>query len=479
LSQPKKATAESMSSTTLPSGVTPASAAEQINSTVNTVLTATDSASADRIQNLSMVHQARVSRLTRTATSVAAQYGAKSTEATAAQEAVTAAQTTVARIDVVHKQVATTAPQVAAAGWALHGRVYDAQLQPVSGHTVFLVDSQKNYQRAYGFAYTDNSGYFLINFAGEDPAPLGQSAATSESSAIELYVEIANTNAKPVYLSSAAFQPRLGNAAYQNITLSAGEPVIGDPPEAIRKVALPSLKTDSTNAQVKNVVPATKMGPAPTALGKEDPATPAAGVAPPTTQPTPPEEVLPAGLKAATSTLETLSSGPTTLMSRFIAENYPRIEHELTAGPVTKSAFLQHYGNLTAENGDTVSNLLASLPADSVFTSVDAIPDALAQREAETVQASSGVAAILAQAFGVAIPAGPIAAVTVGKFVAMPANLRTSLPVVGIKTLANLAGATSATVSRLATKLKQNNVAISLGDLAQFAGEAKVLVRLQ
>jgi hypothetical protein len=472
-----------MSSTTPPSGVTPASAAEQINSSVNTVLTAADGISADRIQNLSLVHQARVSRLARTATSVAAQYGTKSKEATAAQEAVAAARTTAARIDLVHQQVATTAPQVAAAGWALHGRVYNAQVQPVSGHTVFLVDSQKYYQRAYGFAYTDNTGYFLINFAGETPAPSGQSAAASQSLGIELFVQIANTDAKPVYLSSTAFQPSLGNAVYQNITLPAGEPVIGDPPEAIRKVALPSSKNDSAKGQVKNVVSTTSLATASTPLGKEDPATPAASVSPPAIQPeSAPEAASSSSTSAATAAMfgiEKVSTGPTALVSRFITENYPRIQHELSSGPVTKSAFLRLYGNSTAENGDTIKNLLATLPDDSVFTSVDAISDALAQREAQTLQASSGVAVILAQAFGATTPAGPISAVTVDKLVAIPPNVRKSLRAVGIKTVGDLASANSAVLSRIATQLKQNNVTTSIGDLAQLAGQAKVLVHLQ
>jgi hypothetical protein len=234
-----------MSSSTLPSGLTPASATEQVNSSVSTMLTAVDTISGNRIQNLSLVHQARVSRLTRTASSVAAQYGPQSPQATAAQEAVTAAQTMVARIDLEHQQITTTAPQVAAAGWALHGRVYNAQLRPVSGQTVFLVDSEKNYQSAYGFAYTDNTGYFLINFAGQTPAPSGQIAVASESSAQQLFIQVANANAKAVYLSSSAFQPRLGNAVYQKIFLPAGEPPLGDPPEAIRKVALPPPKKSS------------------------------------------------------------------------------------------------------------------------------------------------------------------------------------------------------------------------------------------
>lgn len=234
-----------MSSSTPPSGLNPASATAQVNSSVSTMLTAVDTTSGSRMQDLSLVHQARVSRLKRTAISVTAQYGPQSAQATAAQAAVTAAETTVARIEIVHQQITTTAPQVAAAGWALHGRVYNAQRQPLSGHTVFLVDSEKSYQSAYGFAYTDNTGYFLINYAGQTPAPSGQIAVATESSADQLFIQVANTDAKPVHLSSAAFQPRLGSAAYQNIILPAGEPPLGDPPEAIRDVALPPPKKSS------------------------------------------------------------------------------------------------------------------------------------------------------------------------------------------------------------------------------------------
>ena len=50
-------------------------------------------------------------------------------------------------------------------GWALHGRVFNTQLQPISGLTVFLVDASKTYQQAYGFAYTDDTGYFLLNYS--------------------------------------------------------------------------------------------------------------------------------------------------------------------------------------------------------------------------------------------------------------------------------------------------------------------------
>jgi hypothetical protein len=228
-----------MNTINLPDGVTTDSSAQQITNSVTTTLNAADSTSADRVQTLGLVHQARVSRLTRTSVALTAQYGANATQAVNAQLAVTSAQTTVARVQVVHRQATTTEPQVAVAGWVLHGRVYDAQSNPVVGHTVFLVDSQKNYQSAYGFAYTDSTGYFVINYAGNAAGSSEQNTAPAAAAPPNLYVQIANTSAKPVYLSTAAFQPSTGNATYQNITLPAGEPTLGDPPAAIRKVALP------------------------------------------------------------------------------------------------------------------------------------------------------------------------------------------------------------------------------------------------
>ncbi len=216
----------------------PAPTTADISATVTSALNYADSTISQGMQTLSLVHQARLSQQKRAVTTLTAQYGATSAQVKAAQAAVTSSQTTVARLAMVQQQVTTTAPQVPATGWALHGRIYNAQLQPLAAHSVFLVDSQKNYLSAYGFAYTDDTGYFLISYAGSVAPPSGQNATQAQSSS-EFFVEIANPSAKPVYLSATAFQPSLGSATYQDITLPAGEPVLGDPPEAIRKVALP------------------------------------------------------------------------------------------------------------------------------------------------------------------------------------------------------------------------------------------------
>jgi hypothetical protein len=202
-----------------------------VDSNVLTALAAADASSAQRVQGLGLVHQARLAQLTRTAATVTAEYGAGSSQATAAEAAVAASKVTVARLAVVNLQVSITKPQVSATGWALYGHVYNAQLQALAAYTVFLVDDQKTYQRAYGFAYTGSDGSFQINYAG--------SATAAGTATPQLYLEIANNNAMPVYLSSTAFQPQIGAATYLDITLPEGEPIIGDPPAGIRPIALP------------------------------------------------------------------------------------------------------------------------------------------------------------------------------------------------------------------------------------------------
>ncbi len=183
------------------------------------------------MQNLKLVHQARLSQLTRTAAALNAKYGATDSRTVAAEAAVTAQSAAVSRIAVASQQAATSAPTVATGGWALHGRVYDAQLEPSAKFTVYLVNSQKAYQAQYGFAYTDDTGYFLINYA-----PVAGQAASAAS---PLYVAIVDDKAAPVYLATTAFQPATGKATYQNITLAAGDTPLGDPPADIRQIALP------------------------------------------------------------------------------------------------------------------------------------------------------------------------------------------------------------------------------------------------
>jgi hypothetical protein len=218
-----------------PPQVTP----EELQKQISNGLTTADDSAAQGMRTLKLVHQSRVAHLTRTAAFLTKKYGADDPRAKDAQAAVSAEKVTVARVSVAHQQVSTPAPEVSTTGWALHGRVFDAQLKPVTGHTVFLVDSSKTYQQTYGFAYTDDTGYFQLNYAGSDAASRDKSAAATQAPAADLFIGIVNEKALPVHVSTTPFQPVESAATYQNITVPGGDKPIGNPPPEIRGIAFP------------------------------------------------------------------------------------------------------------------------------------------------------------------------------------------------------------------------------------------------
>jgi hypothetical protein len=225
-----------MSTDSSTTGNIPTPTPAQISDTTAAALASADAGSSQTILNLKMVHHARVSQLKRTAETLKKQLGPDDPSVKAAEAAVKVGSAKVARISVVHQQLDTPPLQVAADGWALHGRVYSSDLKPHAKYTVFLVDSQKTYQETYGFAYTDDTGYFLFNVAGAKDTP-------------PLFLAMTNTKGEPVYLSTSPFEPTPGSATYQNITLPSVAQPLGDPPQAIRDVALPSRKKASTKVQ--------------------------------------------------------------------------------------------------------------------------------------------------------------------------------------------------------------------------------------
>jgi hypothetical protein len=234
-------------------GAAASSPLSQLSSEFSTILSSADTSAAQGIQVLQQVHQARLSLLTRTAATLQAQYGADDPRVKAAQTAVTATTATVGRIAMVSQQLGATVPQVSPNGWALYGSVIDDQRKPLARYTVFLVDETKTYLEAYGFAYTDATGAFLLSYSGttEGIHAVAQGKASSHT-APSLFIEVANAKAQPVYLSTTAFQPSVGAATYQQIIIPSGSQPIGDPPDAIRNVALPSKK-EQTKARRKKM----------------------------------------------------------------------------------------------------------------------------------------------------------------------------------------------------------------------------------
>src|SRR5579862_5593868 len=277
--------------TATPDAAATSAVPEADDASLASALSTVDTQATQRLSGIGLVYQARQTRLARTAAAIAAQQGADSAAATAAEAAVTAAKMTAARLAVVQHQVSTAAPTVAASGWALHGRVYTAQLAPLAGHCVFLVDAQNAYYSPAGFAYTDSTGYFLLTYPGtatESGPPAGEAQPDSAVQPPTLYVEITNPHGQPVYLSTTALAPTLGTATYQTFSMSAGEQPIGDPPSEVRATALPPQSRRRTEPAQTSV---TVTAPKPETT--EPPAPPAPASAAPPAPPAPDEPVAP------------------------------------------------------------------------------------------------------------------------------------------------------------------------------------------
>jgi hypothetical protein len=239
---------------------------DDLNSPSQTVVSAADGQAATSVSTLGLIQQARLTNQNRAVTLAEAQFGKDSKQATTARQAVTTTKAASARINVLSQQVSTTSPAVTASGWALQGRIYSSELAPLAGYTVFLVDAQKNYQNEYGFAYTDDTGYFLISYdvgtatgqpsggdtsvgaTGGETTAQPAAAATAPPAATQLFLQVADANANPVLLSEKAFVPVAGQATYQAVTLPAGAKKIGDPPAQLRSVALPPIAVKANAA---------------------------------------------------------------------------------------------------------------------------------------------------------------------------------------------------------------------------------------
>ena len=193
-----------------------------------------------------MGHRARASRLSRTAAELKARHGADDPAVKRAEAETAAARSVAARLSAVYQQIATPEPKVAPGGWALHGHLYSVdkkseERKPVRGFTVFLVDAAKTYQETYGFAYTDDNGYFLLNYPGRGEASSGKPAAKA-TGAVELFVEVADLKGRPVYVDTTRpVTPVLGAAVYQMIELTGTEP-LGEPPAGRKKASAPKQK---------------------------------------------------------------------------------------------------------------------------------------------------------------------------------------------------------------------------------------------
>lgn len=214
--------------------------ASELRSSLTEAFGQVDTAAAGRVQLLQQVYQARASLLSRRADELMALYGAKDSGVKSVEAAIAAARTASSQLTSLHLRFTTPDPDVAPDGWVLHGRVFNESREPMAGFTVFFVDAAKAYKQAYGYASTDDTGYFLLRYGSSRTSDEG---AAGEGRGINLFVEVTDLKGRLAYLSDTAFQPVAGATAYQDIVLTESGSSKGAPPAKVREVGMPKRKS--------------------------------------------------------------------------------------------------------------------------------------------------------------------------------------------------------------------------------------------
>ena len=200
-----------------------------------------DSVAADGVQQQLWIYRARSAQRSRTATDLKSQYGANDSGVQLAEAALAASQAVSAQVAIAHRQITTPAPNVPSNGWALYGVVCDAAGNPVPRLTVFLVDASKTYQSTYGYAYTDDTGQFVLSYEKTKDAAAASAPGKDETA---LFVEISDQKGRTVYSGETPVQTVTGVAMRFGVVLPAGDAALGEPPAGAPKG--PSTKSKPT-----------------------------------------------------------------------------------------------------------------------------------------------------------------------------------------------------------------------------------------
>jgi len=179
---------------------------------------------------------------------------------------------------------------------------------------------------------------------------------------------------------------------------------------------------------------------------------------------------------------QTINIGPTTLgrlsgpsgLARYIAEN-PQIGQLFTKGPVTKEALLQQVGDATTSDGQPLKDILAVLPANSSYSSSDALVNDVAERQAAVLRTTQSKDATLAAAFGVNTTVTNASDAPIDQLQMIDADTKATLIKQGIDTVGKLQ-ATPA--SQLATILAKPGQSPASGQAAELGTLAKTLTSL-
>jgi hypothetical protein len=160
-------------------------------------------------------------------------FGADDPGVQALQASLRDQQAFAAKLGVISDAASTEVPTAPPNGWVLYGRVRHADLTPAPRLTVFLADPNRAWLKKYGYAFTDETGFFTLTYAPAAPvAKKARAADTADSASqnppLTAYVEVSNADCKLVYLDDTLQSIATGTVVYRDILLLAD--ALGNPP---------------------------------------------------------------------------------------------------------------------------------------------------------------------------------------------------------------------------------------------------------
>jgi hypothetical protein len=161
--------------------------------------------------------------------------------------------------------------------------------------------------------------------------------------------------------------------------------------------------------------------------------------------------------------------------ARFV-EDEATFRPAFAGQPVTKERVLEQFGNRPIGEDLFVRDAIAILPAGARFNSVDALVDAIAEREAAALRTSGEDVAAISSALGVGQEVTNVAEAPVTRLEGIPQATRAALVSAGFDTVDKLSRATPA---ELATRLQAAGVRASTGEAAEWTASARTLVRIR
>ncbi len=187
-----------------------------------------DTQTAQQFIGLAQVRQARANQLQREAASLTRIYGPQDPRVLAAQAALQNQRAYASKLGIARDTSSTAAPTAPASGWVLYGHVRNAGLTPAAQFTVFLADQGRAWLTQYGYAFTDQAGYYVLSYT---PATHSTEAGQKQAAAaapLTAYVTVSDPACKLVYADTSPISLPADAAINRDIVLGQGP--IGTPP---------------------------------------------------------------------------------------------------------------------------------------------------------------------------------------------------------------------------------------------------------